>query len=597
MGILIPFMFFGISYKNILDLFNKIRRNILDLEEQLKLEKEKYEKDINKLKEKNKKIEEDLKKYQISNQNLLKIKEQLENLNMNFEQQIKTEKELNIQKDQKIINLKNDINNVNKNFETINELSKKNFEKYNNLINEKESNIKLISKKNEEYQKNINEKESKIKHLSQIIETYKEQFNDFEIKMKKLKEEKVQYYSNLEKENQILKNRIKEQSIINKKNDELIRSYEIKISELKLENEKNNVNKLFKNSSKNIDKELEIIKEKYEVMVKEDIIKIRKKLFKLIGDNLAKIKLKYEEVINKKDIALNAKIEEMKKLIYKTNGNQENQNIMNFSAVKDIETRNSDYNLELDDINNLSKTELNLKTYKNNITNVNDNFNKNKNSTKEIINKNILNFTPQEIPHNPIDGKNEKKSRIDYFGITPKGEEETINNPNQHISDYSFDCTNSMYLTSYIFKGTNEVRQEIILKNNGKKQWPENSSLKYLDKSDFITTDILLNPQKPGEEKSYFLNLNNLNTFPQGEYKVTFAFVANGKICGDELLIRIKILDKDNQQDEIIEFLDNINEFRDTFSLSEDDYPNERILEILKENNFNYEKSFSTLFG
>ena len=59
----------------------------------------------------------------------------------------------------------------------------------------------------------------------------------------------------------------------------------------------------------------------------------------------------------------------------------------------------------------------------------------------------------------------------------------------------------------------------------------------------------------------------------------------------------IKIKKKDGKKKEIDEFIDKIKEFRDTFNLSEDEYSDEKILEILKENNFNYENAFSSLFN
>ena len=43
-------------------------------------------------------------------------------------------------------------------------------------------------------------------------------------------------------------------------------------------------------------------------------------------------------------------------------------------------------------------------------------------------------------------------------------------------------------------------------------------------------------------------------------------------------------------------YMDKINDFRDTFSLSVKEYPDEKIYEILKENEFNFENAFSSLF-
>ena len=180
---------------------------------------------------------------------------------------------------------------------------------------------------------------------------------------------------------------------------------------------------------------------------------------------------------------------------------------------------------------------------------------------------------------------------------TPGGEnEENLFNDNyQRSSEYSFDCTNAMYLTSYIYQGTDEANLELIVKNNGDKTWHENTKFKVLDTSDIKADDIILSPQKPEEQKNYFINFKNLSQYPAGEYQASLVFFSNGKICGDKLVFKIKIREHNNNN-EIKENLKTIKEFRDTFNLSEEEYPNEKILETLQENDFNFEKAFGALF-
>ena len=43
--------------------------------------------------------------------------------------------------------------------------------------------------------------------------------------------------------------------------------------------------------------------------------------------------------------------------------------------------------------------------------------------------------------------------------------------------------------------------------------------------------------------------------------------------------------------------LEKLNLFRNNFSLSKNDYSNERLLEALKKYNYNFEDSFSSLFA
>ena len=53
-------------------------------------------------------------------------------------------------------------------------------------------------------------------------------------------------------------------------------------------------------------------------------------------------------------------------------------------------------------------------------------------------------------------------------------------------------------------------------------------------------------------------------------------------------MIKIKLIFKNEE--------DPINKFRDLYSLSKEDYSNEKLLNALKSHNFDYEKSFDSLF-
>ena len=166
------------------------------------------------------------------------------------------------------------------------------------------------------------------------------------------------------------------------------------------------------------------------------------------------------------------------------------------------------------------------------------------------------------------------------------------------ISTYTVISENlySQLLTSYIYKGTDEVKLELMIKNNGNKIWPEKTKFKFLDSSEFTAEDITLNNQKPNEIKNYFVTIKNLKNYSVGEYKASLLFCVGEKIYGEKLILRIKIKEKDETNKKIKENIDKINEFRETFSLNENDYSNEKIYDILQENDFNYEQAFSSLF-
>ena len=107
----------------------------------------------------------------------------------------------------------------------------------------------------------------------------------------------------------------------------------------------------------------------------------------------------------------------------------------------------------------------------------------------------------------------------------------------------------------------------------------------------------MLAPQKPNEERGYKTVIKNLGRYADGEYKVIYLFYTEGKIRGEKITAIVKIKEKDNKKSEVEENMEKINEFRDTFNLSEEEYSNEKIFEILKDNDFNFESAFSSLFN
>ena len=56
-----------------------------------------------------------------------------------------------------------------------------------------------------------------------------------------------------------------------------------------------------------------------------------------------------------------------------------------------------------------------------------------------------------------------------------------------------------------------------------------------------IGDEIILQPQKPEEEKTYNIILTNLKEFPIGDYESYLWFYINGEKFGDRLTIRINI--------------------------------------------------------
>ena len=92
------------------------------------------------------------------------------------------------------------------------------------------------------------------------------------------------------------------------------------------------------------------------------------------------------------------------------------------------------------------------------------------------------------------------------------------------------------------------------------------------------------------------ITLYNLQKFYLGEYNSYLLFTVNGPNYGDKINLKLVVKEKENPKRNPDEDWEKIKEFRKNFGLDENDFPDEKILEILKYHNFNYEKAFESLF-
>ena len=134
---------------------------------------------------------------------------------------------------------------------------------------------------------------------------------------------------------------------------------------------------------------------------------------------------------------------------------------------------------------------------------------------------------------------------------------------------------------------------EIALKNNGDKEWHKDTKLKIVKPSDFNIDDKILNRQIPTESKHYLLKIYNLGNYAVGEYKSYLEFYSDGKKYGEKIEIKINI----RENHEIKKYIDKINEFKKEYNLNDKDFSNEKVLEALKNNDFDYIKTFSSMFN
>jgi hypothetical protein len=117
--------------------------------------------------------------------------------------------------------------------------------------------------------------------------------------------------------------------------------------------------------------------------------------------------------------------------------------------------------------------------------------------------------------------------------------------------------------------------KEIFLKTN------QNSQL-------FIDDYKLLNLKK-GDSQKVKLNIPRINEIPDGTYNISLDFCVNNQIYGEPIKFKVKIIPDEN--------LLKVIEFRNNYTLDKNDYSDEKILYLLKRNNFDFDKTFGNLFG
>ena len=203
-------------------------------------------------------------------------------------------------------------------------------------------------------------------------------------------------------------------------------------------------------------------------------------------------------------------------------------------------------------------------------------------------------FYKSEISKSNINNE-EENSNIEKKKEEKSEEEKSEENEESNKEEYSYECINAVYLSVNISVGTEDARINIWLKNNGTKTWANDTKLINDSSSVLQADEILLTQQKPNEERDYTAVIKNLGGYAEGEYKAIFCFFSKGEIRGEKITAIVKIEKKDNEESEMEENMDKIMGFRDEYGLLEDEYSNEKIFEILKDNDFNFENAFSSL--
>ena len=593
--------------KQIEILNNKIEQYEKDIESS-KNKIEQYENEIEPLKNKNKEYEKEIESSKDKIEQYENEIESLKSKNKEYEKEIESSKDKIEQYENDIESLKNKNKEYEKEINDKQELlekEKNDKENKDKLILEKEKEIKNISEELKKVQKDNNnravENEEKVKseleNQKNKIELYEKENLKKEEEISKLKKSLEESTDKINKKDEILKSyeaEMKKQ----KSNIEMLQrekdTFESKIKEMndkmineEVHEEQFNPNKIREEVNKNV-------KAHYEKDIENKINEINKVLNKKLEEKINELEQHYLKKFNQKEEQMNfvynqnnQKINELNGYLLNIKGGQDN-NIQNINKCETVHNGiKCQKCLQEPIIGYRYKCSVCLDY---NLCQICEEKNSISGDHQHDFIKIRKELKSNDLPIANINNKiNEKEN---FNKIERKKKKKNIEN-----SEYSYECINILQLSLYIYEGTEEGKIEIILKNNGKQTWPEGRTKLFFERESQINgNDIILRPQKPGEECKYDIILSGLKIFPPNQYKSYLGFYIGDDDFGEELVLTIIIKEKKTAKKEMEENMDKINEFRNLFELSAEDFSDEKIFEALKQNNFDYEETFSQLY-
>ena len=549
------------------------------------------------LKKEQKNLENDLKKLEDTKRNETKNKEKKNDIEI-LEQELK-ELEISFEESKNSMNQEiNELNLVNKNY--LNELTD------------------LDGKYKDENDKN-NNIQSDLDKLNITLSNKKEIFNDIEIKKNKIKEVKKNIYiennninlndNKKEKNNKNLllkfidkefkKYKDERQSKLNisigkiKAEEKNKKSEIIKKSKMKLIQKNNNKeNKIYDNINDNDNENNKIkLKKQSENLKLEDskinneIEMLKKMKNEIKNDNGKKIEILKNDLNKKKEKEkekeIQKKIEEEKK----KNEIQYNQQIKEDKKEEKEEKKEKKKNKKDEDSFKLLKDDDDDEEEEDE----EDEREKIKEKEEEKIEeKDVININ--------LNINNEKGKKLSELNDSKIGLRRRIKtNSFNDTTIYTYECKNILNLNHIIYIGTESAEIPITLKNTGLHKWPPNTLLVFDPNSELKGKNVPLSTLNKDEEQEVIVKIENLGNLKEGIYNGIIHFNVNRKNFGNELKLRLTI--KKKEVNPIEKYRDKIYEFRSLFDLREEDHDDEKLFNLLIENDFNNEKAFEQLFS
>jgi hypothetical protein len=180
---------------------------------------------------------------------------------------------------------------------------------------------------------------------------------------------------------------------------------------------------------------------------------------------------------------------------------------------------------------------------------------------------------------------------------------------------YSIECLSSR-LNTEILQGTEKANIDIIVRNNSNFKYPKDSFLICDNKNSLLLCEkVELNELNPREQQKVSIVFKNLKSISKGKYKCFVKLMINNKKYNSTFELTIDVLENylkndyqapsflnNNQmQNNLVDFSTTeqmVNNFKIQFQLYNNDIiSDEKIENVLRKNNFDFNKAFEDLFN
>ena len=154
--------------------------------------------------------------------------------------------------------------------------------------------------------------------------------------------------------------------------------------------------------------------------------------------------------------------------------------------------------------------------------------------------------------------------------------------------DYSYEILSPDLrgIICYPPKGVRELTFELVFKNNGKKDWPENTKLIIDGKNtNFLTnfTEINLGSLGVGEEKKIKIYIDLVGKLEEQKYQFVLNFFVQNEVIKPKIYINFQV--KDNT----------VSDFRNLYEISENIASNTFVKREIEKNNGDFPKTYNNI--